>query len=960
MLPDFNCPNKEYFSLRVGFLNSNSVCNKINILFDFVLDSGLDVLGVAETWLLPGVGDSFVSLAGYTIVRRDTSSGVRKHGVCLYIKNDLRFALVGDGCENVCCVHLVDFDVFVVVVYRPPSNLPMENEQLRDFLYRFCDSKEVLIMGDFNLPSVSWNDADFLNYNYPPLQRSFIDCFLSLGLTQWVDSPTFVHSGNILDLVFTSDSDRLDNVTVHPCLPGCGHSPVTFKYYFLAPTVISGCSLPRRAWHRGNYRLIDESLFEVDWDTEFSNLSLDEKMSRLDSILSPLIEAYVPVSSDKPKIPKHAPPVHLKRARHSSWVAYKDARALNGRRSQRALDALEIFLSINATYRNYYNNSVKRYEELLAVDMKKNSKLFHKYIRSKKVGNPSVGPLVADDGLTSDCYEMAEILADSFASVYTVLSLDSPSPHQVLPADSDSHIDSITITINDVKEVLSALDVNSSLGPDGIHPCILKNCSSLVRPIYMIFVESMRIGKLPSHWKFSQIIPIHKKGSRSNPANYRPISLTSVLCKSMERLIARSLMEYLESNCILSPDQFGFRSGMSVEDQLLLVYHDVTGWLDTGFSVDVVLLDFSKAFDVVSHSILVEKLELLGISGGLLDWIKDFLNDREMCVSVSGACSVARSVQSGVPQGSVLGPILFLIFINHLPSFLLNKAKLFADDMKMYLKVRNGSTGQLLDDLSSCQHDIDILHEVALSWGLKFNLTKSVVMRFCRGSQDFSSVGSFATYNMNGFDLSVEGSSRDLGITIDSSLRFHIHIRQLVAKAWGLANNLLRSTLCRSKDFMWGLFIAHVRPLLEFSSVVWNTGFVGDSRLLESVQRRWTKHVDGIGHLEYRERLLYLNMFSVKGRLLRADLIKYYKIFNGFSVITPQDLFEISPVTLTRGHRFKILKPHAFLECRRRFFSVRCIDQWNSLPDDLVACGSVEKFKAGLGEVLRDRLFEFD
>ena len=160
----------------------------------------------------------------------------------------------------------------------------------------------------------------------------------------------------------------------------------------------------------------------------------------------------------------------------------------------------------------------------------------------------------------------------------------------------------------------------------------------------------------------------------------------------------------------------------------------------------------------------------------------------------------------------------------------------------------------------------------------------------------------------------MEESSRDLGILVDSSLRFHAHVRQIVAKAWGLVNSLLRSTLCRSDEFMRGAFVAHIRLLLEFSSSVWNTGYLGDSELLESVQRRWTKHVDGISDLEYGDRLRRLNLYSVKGRLLRADLIKYYKIFNGLSVIFPRELFVMPPASHTRGHRFKVLKPLVSIE----------------------------------------------
>jgi len=266
----------------------------------------------------------------------------------------------------------------------------------------------------------------------------------------------------------------------------------------------------------------------------------------------------------------------------------------------------------------------------------------------------------------------------------------------------------------------------------------------------------------------------------------------------------------------------------------------------------------------------------------------------------------------------------------------------------------------LVADLSSCQIDVDVLHRVAFSWDLRCNASKCSTLRFSRATQNWSVVGALETYNLCGVDLGVEESVRDLGILVDSSLRFHAHVRQVVGKNSGLANNILRSTLCRSPEFMCNVYITHVRPLLEFGSCVWNTGFVGDGKLLESIQRHWTRNISGLDNLSYSERLHHLDLYSVKGRLIRADLIKYYKISSGLSVIGVSDLFVLSPSSHTRGHRFKILKPHVSLECRRRFFSVRCIDLWNSLPDEVVSCSSLDAFKSSLHRVLGDLLNELE
>ena len=202
-------------------------------------------------------------------------------------------------------------------------------------------------------------------------------------------------------------------------------------------------------------------------------------------------------------------------------------------------------------------------------------------------------------------------------------------------------------------------------------------------------------------------------------------------------------------------------------------------------------------------------------------------------------------------------------------------------------------------------------------------------------------------------------SSRDLGVIIDNELKFHSHIRSIAAKAFGLSSNLLSSTVCRTREFMLNLYLSHVRPLLEFGSCVWNSGYVCDLRLLEKVQKRWTKRIDGLDSLSYPQRLRVLNLYSIEGRLLRADLIKCWKIFNNECAVNAEDIFVLARGRPTRGHRFKISHSHCSLECRKRYFALRVVSTWNSLPDEVVGLNSLGGFKAALHEILGERLFEF-
>ena len=296
----------------------------------------------------------------------------------------------------------------------------------------------------------------------------------------------------------------------------------------------------------------------------------------------------------------------------------------------------------------------------------------------------------------------AEILNRFFCSVFT-------QENQVtMPSPPDIHegplLDSVTISEEVVREKLLKLNTSRSPGPDGIHPRILKlTALSLCGPLTEVFQKSLRCGILPLDWKKGMIVSVFKKGDRRQPENYRPISLTSIPCKILESIIRDGLMEHLESTGQLSKDQHGFRQRRSCTTQLLEVMEDWTKALEKGEPIDALYLDFSKAFDSVPHQRLLSKLRACGVSGTLLEWIHCFLTGRQQQVVVGGCCSSWSPVTSGVPQGSVIGPTLFLLFINDMPDVLSSAVKMFADDTKVYRPV------PLKQDCAALQRDLDAL-----------------------------------------------------------------------------------------------------------------------------------------------------------------------------------------------------------------------------------------------------------
>ena len=288
-----------------------------------------------------------------------------------------------------------------------------------------------------------------------------------------------------------------------------------------------------------------------------------------------------------------------------------------------------------------------------------------------------------------------------------------------------SSLSYVTFSEEQVCSKLKGLKASKSPGPDGIHPAILHECSEILSvPLSIIFQKCLDSNFVPTDWRVANVTPIFKKGDRSLPCNYRPVSLTSVVCKVMESLIKGCLLKYLLDNELLNLSQHGFLPSRSCVTNLLSFLEDVSSSLDSGFGVDVVYLDFSKAFDKVPLGRLMVKLRRLGVRGNCADWISSWLHDRSQRVAVNGNFSSWKEVTSGVPQGSVLGPLLFLIFINDIDSSLTSCISKFADDTKLYRKISN------LDDALLLQKDLDKLFSWSQTWQMSFNADKCKVLHF--------------------------------------------------------------------------------------------------------------------------------------------------------------------------------------------------------------------------------------
>ena len=335
-----------------------------------------------------------------------------------------------------------------------------------------------------------------------------------------------------------------------------------------------------------------------------------------------------------------------------------------------------------------------------------------------------------------------------------------------------------------VLKKLKCLNTNKSAGPDGIHPRILLEVKhEIVDALCIIFSESIIRHEIPSDWKNAYITVVHKKGSKSNVSNYRPISLTCVICKLLESMIRDHVMEHFKINKLFNDNQYGFIKGRSTTTQLLKILDEWTDYLEGEGQIDVIYTDFAKAFDKVPHKRLIHKLKAYNINENLIQWIMEFLTNRQQKVKVNGTLSEWLKVLSGIPQGTVLGPLLFLIYINDLPDVCDNFSKLFlfADDAKIYSYIKNAYDSMCL------QHNINKLHQWTQNWELVLNIDKCAVCRFGRN------IAIKSDYYVNDIKLQEVHTIKDLGVTFDEQLKFSDHCYDKIKKAYSMLGLIKRN-----------------------------------------------------------------------------------------------------------------------------------------------------------------------
>ena len=403
----------------------------------------------------------------------------------------------------------------------------------------------------------------------------------------------------------------------------------------------------------------------------------------------------------------------------------------------------------------------------------------------------------------------------------------------------------------------------------------------------------------------------------------------------LESIIRDKVVNYLEGNSLIRDTQHGFRHKRSCLSNLLTFYNDLFSAHDITRSLDIVYLDFQKAFDKVPHNKLMFKVKQLGIAGNVHNWIKNWLSNRKQRVVINGTASDWAPVTSGVPQGSVLGPVLFIMYINDIDVGLNNFISKFADDTKI--------GNSIIDDRDrlSLQEDLRKISEWSERWEMPFNVNKCHILQVGTRNRKFD-------YEMNGVKLKSIQCVKDLGVTIASNLKFSQQCKDAAGKANRMLGFINRNFSFKNKDIILPLYISLVRPHLEYAVQFWSPHYTKDIAKLEAVQRRATKMITSLRNKPYEERLASLNLFSLDKRRLRGKLIECFKILKGFTNVDPRQLFSIDNSSRTRSNGVKLKCKQVQLDSTKFFFTNDVVKEWNKLPPSVVQCETINSFKTKL------------
>lgn len=824
--------------------------------------------------------------------------------------------------------------LFLGSFYRPPKSTVDTLEWLGDSvrnIYKKYPNPWIILGGDFNLPDINWADGCIKQKSIYPTQlyHRIMDICNESSLTQVNEQTT--RGKNILDVIFTTCPDLISDVHT---IPGISDHDIVIAT--VNQKVPRTKKKPRTVYlyNKGDFKTLkhDISIFRESFmNSNPCNNTVEENWQSFKNKLQELTNKHIPQKTirDRHDIPWMSR--SIKRTIRKKGRLYNNAKKSN---------KPEDWVKFRAARKLVKKELAKAHDEylsdLLNIPEHQPPKKFWNYIKQQRKDVIGIPPLKVGNEYISDSKQKADILNNQYQSVFTTDKMDDlPS----IGSPLTTAMKDITITTKGVISQLQKLNTKKAIGPDMVLTRILKEAATEIAPILQfIFQQSLDTGELPFDWRTANINAIYKKGSKGDPANYRPISLTSVTCKILEHIIFSNVMSHLDQHNILMAYQHGFRKKHSCETQLTLMIDNLAEALDDKQQTDVLILDFSKAFDSISHRRLIFKLDHHGICGKTLGWIKTWLTNRTQKVVVDGETSNEISVQSGVPQGTVLGPLMFLLYINDIGNDIESNIRLFADDCLLYRVIN------CAQDAIDLQSDFQKLVNWADTWQMSFNPTKCHTLRVTNSTSPV-----LHDYTINGITLKDVKHEPYLGVELTHNLSWKHHIDKITMKANKSLGFVRRNLSQGSRKVKELAYFTLVRPHLEYACCVWDPYRQSHINQIEQVQRHAARFVTR----DYRytssvtEMINNLGWQSLETRRQHRRLINFYKSIHG-EIALPLPYYVKPNARQSRGHDTKFQHVKARIDSFSYSYFPRTIRNWNNIPQELVSSSSSSVFAAML------------
>ena len=819
---EFEVLNKR--GLHFIHININSILPKIEELRHICNSTKISIIGISETKLDNSITSEEISITGYDILRTDRNRN--GGGVLAYVRTDLSFKVREDYNFN---NEMIFFDIFlphskpilIGIIYRPPTDTEFV-DNLDKYIEK-CDSfndQEVYIMGDFNINV----DTEITNDNY--YRSKYIDFYQSHGLSQIITSPTHITktSSSLIDHILTNSTDRISQ---------SGVIETTFSDHF---TIYCSRKITRlrhnkhktikiRSMKNYNKKAYLEELKTINIPKQNPTNSIDEIYDDFIKQLSLIIDGTAP--QREIRIKNNTP----------DWF---DAEILNAiierdklhrlfKRTRSTHDATQYRLARNKVH-NLINNKKQNFVQNAIDKHKRDPKKLWKII--KNLGFPSTSKnsakinLKINDKIVSDPKTIANHFNTFYSKMANNLVEKLPSPSNKFGEEAtaeyykNSNVNDSAFSFKSVEEtevfnILQNINNAKAAGFDNIPGILLKDGACILcKPITYLVNLSISSNSFPKNCKIAKIKPIYKKGSKLEAVNYRPISLLPLISKVFEKVIHDQLQVYMNNFNLIYKFQSGFRPNFSTDSCLSYLHDNILKGFDKGEYTGMVLIDLQKAFDTIDHRILINKLKHIGMSKDATEWIKSYLKNRLTYVDIENQKSSYKNVTCGVPQGSVLGPLLFLIYVNDMPQSVDCQLILYADDSCLSVTHKDVTyIEQVLNKNLSCLCDWLIDNKLSIHLGK----TESILF----GTRNKLKKSSILNINYKSEKIVQKQKVKYLGITLDDNLSGKSMVHQVTTKINNKIRFLYRKQKFFNKDIRRMIMNAMIQPHYDYACNSW-------------------------------------------------------------------------------------------------------------------------------------------